>query len=183
MDDTVTYEFGSRILCSGTDCGELRQLIVEPAASRVTDLVVQSPADGRHRVPIRFARPDGPDIRLDCHREELVAFPAPVVRHRSTALGSGDRVRALAGDAGHVEGVAVRSGSGEIVQVLVAAGPWWHRRHVAVPAAVVPGLGPEGIRVLMSKKQVKNLGSVAMRQGPRPLGSGHSGITPSITHP
>lgn len=191
MSETVTYAFGSRVhrSDSGSDCGELRQLIVEPAVLRVTDLVVHSPADGSRMVPISLAEPVGPEISLDCAREEFAALPAPARRPRRVTLESGDRVQAIDGTAGHVEGVAVEAGSGKIVKVLVAAGPWWHRRHVAVSAAVIPGFGPEGVRILMSKEQVKELGSVGMRQGirtpasDRPKGPEGPGSSSSITHP
>lgn len=180
MNETVTYRLGSKVQCSDTDtdCGELLQLVVEPAASRpgpadpgpqdrtrVTDLVVRSSTQGSHLIPLSLAQPAGAAIVLDCEREDLASFPAQMVRPRSVALGRGDRVRAVDGYAGHVEGMAIRSDTGEIVQVLVAAGPRWHRRHVAVPAAAVPGFSPEGVRVLLSKKQVKDLGSAALRQG------------------
>ena len=157
MYETVIYEFGSTVVCSGTDCGTLQEIVVEPAATRVAGLVIQSPTDGSHLVPVGMARPAGPDISLDCGRERLAGFPAPVVRNRLVAVGRGDRVRAMDGDAGHVEGVALRPDTGKIVQLLVTFGRWWRRRHVAVPVAVIPGFGPEGVRVLMSRKQVEGL--------------------------
>jgi hypothetical protein len=111
---------------------------------------------------------------------------------RVLMLRRGDRVRAMDGNAGRVEGVVVNSGSGRIVYVLVVAGPWWRRGRTAVPVDLVPGFGPEGIRVLLSREQLKELASVGGRRG-QPLphreqgfdtaDTGRPSSSPSITHP
>jgi hypothetical protein len=162
MNNSEPYEFGNKVYSSDTDCGQLVQLIVEPAPPRVTHLVAFSAARGSTRlVPIRLARPTEKGVRLG--RDRLALRSLPPQHHASAtsvAVQRGDRVRGIDGPAGHVEGAAVQPPDGRITHVLVATGPWWRRRHAAVPADMVAGFGPEGIRLLITKNQVKESGEL-----------------------
>jgi hypothetical protein len=47
--------------------------------------------------------------------------------------------------------------------VLLAVGHLWHRRHAAVPVDYVAGLGFAGLDVLLTKSQVADFATPAMR--------------------
>ncbi|NUR25848.1 MAG: hypothetical protein HOV83_08380 [Catenulispora sp.] len=145
MDATCTYLFGSEVYASDADCGELRQVMVEPALPRVTDLVAFSIAEGVVRlVPITLARSSELGVLVDCERDQLVSRPPAAMAEPSgtaVAVGRGELVRRRDGPDGHVEGFVVYRDDGEITQVLVAAGPWWRRRHLAIPVEQVLALG------------------------------------------
>jgi hypothetical protein len=171
MSESATYEFGSEVYCSDAGCGELLQCVVEPDLPRLTDLVVcslgEGPGDGAARlVPPALAHCTPLGILLDCDKRAFDQLPATPVRGAAqpavlrsvpdaqTRIRRGDRVHALDGDAGHVLGLIVRTEDQAITHVLLAAGRFWHRRHVAVPVDFVAGLGFTGLDVLLTKNHV-----------------------------
>jgi hypothetical protein len=168
MSVTASYEFGSKVYCSDADCGELLQFVVEPDLLRLTSLVVCSLADGAARlVPPELAGLTSyGNIVLDCDKACFDQLPATPVRGATrpavmravpdaqTRIRRGDHISALDGDAGRVLGLVVRTEDEAVTHVLLAAGHFWHRKHVAVPVDYVAGLGFAGLDVLLTKDHV-----------------------------
>jgi hypothetical protein len=176
MSEAAIYEFGSRVYCSDADCGELLRVVVEPEAPRLIQLVVCSIADGAARlVDPELARATRYGILLDCAKSVFDRLPvtqvhgvtqpvtAQSVLDAQITIRRGDHVRALDGDAGRVLGLIVRPEDEAITHVLLAVGHLWHRRHAAVPVDYVAGLGFAGLDVLLTKSQVADFATPAMR--------------------
>jgi len=72
-------------------------------------------------------------------------------------LQPGDRVHALDGEIGQVEGFLVDSGD-QVTHILLKEGHLWGRKEVAIPVGGVTG-AHDGIRLNMTKKQVEDLPS------------------------
>jgi hypothetical protein len=167
MSVSASYEFGSKVYCADADCGELLQFVVEPDVPRLTGLVVCSVADAAARlVPPDLAGVTPYGIVLDCDKAAFDHLPATPVRGATrpavmravpdaqTRIRRGDHIHALDGDAGRVLGLVVRTGDEAVTHVLLAAGHFWHRKHVAVPVDYVAGLGFAGLDVLLTKDHV-----------------------------
>lgn len=171
MSESAKYEFGSKVYCSDAGCGELLQCVVEPDLPRLIDLVVCSLGAGQGEgaarlVPPTLAHCTPLGILLDCDKSAFDHLPATPLHGAAqpgamcgvpdapTRIGRGDRGHALDGDAGRVLGLVVRTEDEAITHVLLAAGHFWHRRHVAVPVDYVAGLGFAGLDVLLMKNHV-----------------------------
>ena len=170
MNDSATFELGSRVYCSDAGCGELLQFVVEPEVPRLTDLIVCSAGGGARLVPAALARPTDDGVLLDCDHDGFSRLPAarvraegdaaavstsvPEVTDGQTRIRRGDHVQALDGDAGRVLGLVVRRTDGAVTHVLLAAGHVWHRKHVAVPVEYVAGLCFGGLDLLMTREHV-----------------------------
>lgn len=166
MDDFAIYEFGSKVYCSDTSCGELLQFVVDPDVPRVSELVVTSLGDRAARlVPPSLARTTPYGILLDCDKDAFDRLPATLVHgaeppaarglpDAQTSIRRGDHARALDGDAGRVLGLVVRCRDGAVTHILLATGHLWHRRHAAVPVDFVAGLGFAGLDVLLTKAHI-----------------------------
>lgn len=72
-------------------------------------------------------------------------------------LRRGDHVRATDGDIGRIRGLLIdREGNG-VTHVLLERGHLWGRRQVAIPIAAVEDVAPDGVRIALSKHEVRGL--------------------------
>jgi hypothetical protein len=71
-------------------------------------------------------------------------------------VGPGDRVHAVDGEIGEVQGFLVNPADNQITHVLLKEGHFWGRKKVAIPVSAVTG-AEEGIKVNLTKKQVEDL--------------------------
>ena len=67
-----------------------------------------------------------------------------------------ERVYAIDGEIGRVEGLVIDSGSHHVSHVLLQEGHVFGRREVAVPIGAVTGV-VEGVQLSITKQQVENL--------------------------
>jgi sporulation protein YlmC with PRC-barrel domain len=68
MAEAAEFTIGARASCSDGFCGEVRRIIIDPAAQTVTHLVIE-PGHRRHRgrlVPVRLVDTGAGEIRLRC---------------------------------------------------------------------------------------------------------------------
>jgi len=79
-----------------------------------------------------------------------------VVPVGETEVGPGDRVLAVDGEIGRVQGFLVNPGDGRVTHVLLQEGHLWGRKEVAIPMSAVTGVDA-GIRVNLTKEQVGDL--------------------------
>jgi hypothetical protein len=95
---------------------------------------------------------DGSTIARIPEKETVdVIPPGEVEEHR------GDRVHATDGEAGHLRAVRIDPGSGRVTYVLIKHGPAWDRADTAIPANLVAGFGADGIRLGITRRQVRDL--------------------------
>ena len=85
----------------------------------------------------------------------------PVVVHDVVPLGEidvqrGERVHALDGEIGQVQGFLVDPGDNHVTHVLLQEGHLWGRKEVSIPISAVIGVDA-GIRLNITKKQVEDL--------------------------
>ena len=85
----------------------------------------------------------------------------PVVVHDVVPLGDvdvqrGERVHALDGEIGQVQGFLVDPGDNHVTHVLLQEGHLWGRKEVSIPISAVTGVD-NGIRLNITKKQVEDL--------------------------
>lgn len=177
MNDVAIYEFGSKVYCSDTGCGELLQFVVEPDVPRLSELVVCSVSDRAARlVPPALARTTPYGILLDCDKSTFDQLPATLVHgtelpamrsvpDAQTSIRRGDHARALDGDAGRVLGLVVRCEDGAVTHILLATGHLWHRRHAAVPVDYVAGLGFAGLDVLLTRNHIADFAAPTVGRG------------------
>lgn len=91
MTRSTVLSIGTTVTCEDGTCGELRKLVVDPAAGTVTHLVVE-PEHRRgtgHLVPVRLLRTTTPELELTCTHEEFLALdPAEESQFIPAAPGS-----------------------------------------------------------------------------------------------
>jgi len=75
-------------------------------------------------------------------------------------VGPGDRVHAVDGEIGRVQGFLVSPGHDQVTHVLLQEGHLWGRKKVAIPISAVTGV-EDGIRLSLTREQVGNLPPVA----------------------
>jgi sporulation protein YlmC with PRC-barrel domain len=85
----------------------------------------------------------------------------PVVVHDVVPVGEadlrrGERVHALDGEIGQVQGFLVDPGDDHVTHVLLQEGHLWGRKEVSIPISAVTGVD-DGIRLNITKKQVEDL--------------------------
>ncbi len=85
----------------------------------------------------------------------------PVVVHHVVPLGEvdvqrGERVHALDGEIGQVQGFLVDPADNHVTHVLLQEGHLWGRKEVSIPISAVTGVD-NGIRLNITKKQVEDL--------------------------
>jgi len=68
----------------------------------------------------------------------------------------GDRVHAVDGEIGRVQGFIVGPGDDRVTHVLLEEGHLWGHKEVAIPVSALTGVG-EGIRLNITKHQVESL--------------------------
>jgi PRC-barrel domain protein len=73
---STEFTIGSKVVCGGGACGELRRVVVDPIARALTHLVVEAPhQQGSGRlVPIALVESTGKEIRLRCTMSEFDAL-------------------------------------------------------------------------------------------------------------
>ena len=79
-----------------------------------------------------------------------------VVPLGDTELRRGERVHALDGEIGKVQGFLVDPGDNHVTHVLLQEGHLWGRKEVSIPISAVTGVDA-GIRLNITKKQVEDL--------------------------
>jgi len=93
----------------------------------------------------------GAILRIPEKETNDVVPPGEVEEHR------GDRVHATDGEAGHLRAVRIDPGSGRVTHVLIRHGPAWGRADTAIPAEMVAGFGEDGIRLAITRRQIRDL--------------------------
>jgi hypothetical protein len=68
----------------------------------------------------------------------------------------GDRVHAVDGEIGRVQGFLVNPGDDRVTHVLLEEGHLWGRKEVAIPVTAVTRVD-QGIRLNLTKEQVEDL--------------------------
>jgi hypothetical protein len=102
---------------------------------------------------------DGGTILRIPEKETIDVVPTgEVEEHR------GDRVHATDGEAGRLHAVRIDAGTGRVTHVLVRHGPAWDRADTAVPAEMVAGFGEDGIRLAITRQQVRDLPPAGLDQ-------------------
>jgi hypothetical protein len=79
-----------------------------------------------------------------------------VVPGGEVQLRPGDRVHAVDGEIGRVQGFLVGPGDDRMTHVLLQEGHLWGHKEVAIPISAVTGVDA-GIRLNLTKEQVENL--------------------------
>ena len=103
---------------------------------------------------------DGGTILRIPEKETIdVVPPGEVEEHR------GDRVHATDGEAGRLRAVRIDAGTGRVTHVLVRHRPAWDRADTAIPDEVVAGFGEDGIRLAITRQQVRDLPSADPDRG------------------
>jgi len=73
------------------------------------------------------------------------------------AVRGGEHVQATDGDIGQVRGVVIDPASHQVTHVLLGEGHVFGRKQVAIPVGAVTGVGADGIRLDITKQQVRGL--------------------------
>jgi sporulation protein YlmC with PRC-barrel domain len=203
------FAIGAKASCTDGLCGEVRRLVIDPAADTVTHLVIQPGhrRDAGRLVPVDLVDTAAGEIRLRCTRaqfdkldraeesdvvegtdsggllgdalvhEDGEAYapvgpgglidvgPEPVHRRviiedvvpqGEIQLRHGDRVHAVDGEIGRVQGFLADPDNDRVTHVLLQEGHLWGRKEVAIPISAVTGV-EDGIRLNITKQQVENL--------------------------
>jgi hypothetical protein len=74
-----------------------------------------------------------------------------------TTLVIGSGAAGSDGYRGEVLAVVIDPGSGRVTHVLIRHGPAWDRADTAIPAELVAGFGADGIRLGITRRQVRDL--------------------------
>jgi hypothetical protein len=102
--------------------------------------------------------PVGPGDLIDVgpqpvHRRVIIE---DVVPQGEIQLRHGDRVHAVDGEIGRVQGFLADPDNDRVTHVLLQEGHLWGRKEVAIPISAVTGV-EDGIRLNITKQQVENL--------------------------
>ncbi|HEX6527367.1 MAG TPA: PRC-barrel domain-containing protein [Streptosporangiaceae bacterium] len=95
----------------------------------------------------------GPGTGLGPSRPLLVNHAVPL---GETEVDRHERVHAVDGEIGQVEGFVVNSGDNSVTHVLLKEGHLWGRKEVAIPVGAIASV-TDGIRLNITKKQVGDL--------------------------
>jgi hypothetical protein len=73
MAEETQFTLGAKARCSDGECGEVRRLVIDPAADTVTHLVVQSGhrRESARLVPVDLVEATAGEVRLRCTRAEF----------------------------------------------------------------------------------------------------------------
>ena len=200
----VTLVLGSAAVCSDGYRGQVRAVVLDPAAGTVTHLVVEP--EGRsglaRLVPLDLVDAASGEIRLRCTEAEFqdleageetlaeftLAYEVPVQllppgwrgAGPPVAEGSefpripeketidvvppgeveerpGGHVHATDGDIGQIRALRFDPASRQVTHVLVREGHLLARKDVAVPFSSVAGFDDDGIRLSITRQQVRDL--------------------------
>ncbi|HVT42366.1 MAG TPA: PRC-barrel domain-containing protein [Acidimicrobiales bacterium] len=96
--------------------------------------------------------------------DPTVANASAIVTHDTLPPGEvgvkrGDRVHAIDGEIGRVEGLVVDTQHGHVSHVLLQEGHLWGRKDVAIPVASIEQM-TDGITVSMTKQEIGDLPAV-----------------------
>lgn len=202
----VTLVLGDEAVCSDGYRGQVRAVVLDPAAGTVTHLAVEP--EGRsglaRLVPLDLVDAASGGIRLRCAEAEfrgleaaeetlaefIPGYQAPVqllppgwrgaggpvaqggafpripeketidiVPPEEVEERRGGHVRAIDGDIGQVRAIRIDPASRQVTHVLVREGHVLARRDVAVPFSSVAGFDDDGIRLSITRQQVRDLPS------------------------
>ena len=200
----VTLVLGSAAVCSDGYRGEVRAVVLDPAAGTVTHLVVEpvgrsglarlvpldlvdAAADGirlrcteaefqglaaaeetlaeftlDYEVPVQLLPPgwrsaggpvaEGGEIPRIPEKETIDIIPPGEVEERP-----GGHVHATDGDIGQIRALRFDPASRQVTHVLVREGHLLARKDVAVPFSSVAGFDDDGIRLSITRQQVRDL--------------------------
>ena len=108
-----------------------------------------------------------------------LAAPEPVLMPRiayddhvppgESRIYPGDHVHATDGPIGHVRGVIVAPDGNAVTHILIDQGLLRGHKRVAIPIERVGGIGQDGVRVLMTRREVKELAPCEVIAQPPPL--------------
>jgi hypothetical protein len=118
MAAETQFAIGAKASCSDGSCGEVRRLIIDPAADTVTHLVVQPGhrREGARLVPVDLVEATAGEVRLRCTRAEFDQLERAEERDLVEGVGGGG----LLGDglvySASGEGYA-RVGTGPLIDV------------------------------------------------------------------
>jgi len=158
-------------------------LVIQPGhrqeAGRLVPVYLVETTDGEIRLRCTRAEFDQLDHAAERDLVTGAEFPQIVGRRETTAgalrqatvledvipvgekeVGPGDRVHAVDGEIGRVQGFLVNPGDDRVTHVLLQEGHLWGRKKVAVPISAVTGVDA-GIRLNLTKKQVGELPPMA----------------------
>ena len=107
-----------------------------------------------------YAQMGGPGELVDLGPMPMPEHPRTLVED-VVPLGEeqvrpGDKVHAVDGEIGRVQGVLVNPGDDRVTHVLLAEGHLWGRKEVAIPVTAVTRVD-QGIRLNLTKEQVGDL--------------------------
>ena len=71
-------------------------------------------------------------------------------------VGPGDRVHAIDGEIGRVQGFLVNPGDDRVTHVLLQEGHFWGRKEIAIPISAV-ARADDGVRLNITRQQVEEL--------------------------
>jgi sporulation protein YlmC with PRC-barrel domain len=119
MAGETQFAIGAKASCSDGSCGEVRRLVIDPAADAVTHLVVQPGhrREGARLVPVDLVEATAGEVRLRCTRAEFDKLEHAEERDLVEGVGGGG---GLLGDglvySASGEGYA-RVGTGPLIDV------------------------------------------------------------------
>jgi hypothetical protein len=79
----------------------------------------------------------------------------------------GDKVQALDGEVGSVQGLVIEPGSHRVTHILLQEGHLWGRKQVAIPIAATAAEGGE-LQVSLTQQEVEELPPVELAPNPSP---------------
>jgi sporulation protein YlmC with PRC-barrel domain len=135
-----------RLRCTLAEFGQLDH-------AAVRDLVTGA---GPDQIVGRYGMTAGPGRGL----WRQTAIFEDVIPAGEDEVGPGDRVHAVDGEIGRVQGFLVNPGDDRVTHVLLQEGHLWGRKKVAIPISAVTGV-EDGGRLNLTKEQVGELPPVA----------------------
>jgi sporulation protein YlmC with PRC-barrel domain len=181
------------VQCTDGPGGEATHVVVNPAAKRVTRLVVkETRAPHVERVvPFKFVEEGATtEIRLRCSRQEMSkmkpfertelvetdwsydgkrATETKMVKHLNIpegelAVDTHTPVRVTDGKAGNIGELVVDPASGSITHLQLRKGHVWAPKEVTVPISEVDRFGDRGVYLRMNRAGIKALPATAARR-------------------
>lgn len=87
--------------------------------------------------------------------------PLPITYDRvppdEVEVRRGEQVHATDGDIGHLQGLVIDPSDHHVTHVLLQEGHLWGKRQIAIPITAVTGVDPDGVRLSLTKDQVRDL--------------------------